>query len=97
MDIADFQALIATTYGARDRSRGPAAAVAWLAEEVGELARALRKGTGDEQAEAFADVLAWLVSLAALAGIDLDAAVTARYGAGCPKCTSNPCSCPSVT
>ena len=93
LDIRDFQDVIARTYGDRDATRGVPSAVAWMTEEVGELARALRKGTREQQAEEFADVLAWLVTLAELAGIDLDAVVSARYGAGCPKCAALPCCC----
>ena len=85
--------MIARTYGDRDATRGIPAAVAWLTEEVGELARSLRKGTPEQQAEEFADVLAWLVTLAELAGTDLDAVASARYGAGCPKCGALPCAC----
>ena len=85
--------MIAETYGERDAARGLPAAVAWLTEEVGELARALRKGASIEQAEEFADVLAWLASLAVLAGVDLESVATARYGAGCPKCGASPCAC----
>ena len=93
MDLAHFQANIVATYGERDRVRGREAAVAWLAEEVVELARAVRKGTREQQAEEFAVVLAWLASLAGLAGIDLDAVTHARYGNGCPKCGTRPCTC----
>ena len=53
------------------------ATVAWLAEEVGELAQAVRKGTRAEQEHEFADVLAWLASLANQMGIDLAAPPTA--------------------
>ena len=94
MDLRTFQETIAATYGERDAARGLASAMAWLAEETGELVRALRKGTSREQAEEFADVLAWLASLAAMAGIDLDEAATTRYGRGCPKCVAMPCRCP---
>ena len=80
------------TYGERDGARGIPAAVAWLAEEVGELARAVRKGTKAEQAEELADVLAWLASLANQLGLSMDGAV-ARYAGGCPKCASTPCRC----
>ena len=68
------------------------ATVAWLAEEVGELAQAVRKGTPDEQEHEFADVLAWLASLANQVGIDLADAVD-RYADGCPRCASIPCAC----
>lgn len=80
------------TYGQRDRARGVEATVAWLAEEMGELARAVRKGTPAEQAHELGDVLAWLASLANQLGIDLDKGV-ARYSDGCPKCGGNPCAC----
>jgi len=93
MHISEFQELIARTFGERDAARGVAASVAWLTEEVGELSRALRKGTNDERREEFADVMAWLVSLAHQVGVDLDAAVRDRYGDGCPKCGSIPCRC----
>ena len=79
-------------YGERDRARGVTATVAWLAEEMGELARAVRKGTAHEQAHELGDVLAWLASLANQLGIELDEAV-ARYVDGCPKCGGNPCAC----
>jgi len=81
------------TYGARDTARGMPATVAWLAEEVGELARAVRKGTRDEQLHELGDVLAWLASLANQLGCSLDDAA-ARYASGCPRCCNVPCTCP---
>ena len=92
MHLAELQDLMERTYGTRDRERGLPAAVAWLAEEVGELAQALRKGTVDEQRDEFADVLAWVATLANIAGIDLDGAL-ARFADGCPKCGHIPCRC----
>jgi NTP pyrophosphatase (non-canonical NTP hydrolase) len=83
---------MAATYGERDTARGVPATVAWLAEEVGELAKAARKGTRDEQLHELSDVLAWLASLANQLGLSLDEAV-ARYGDGCPKCGAIPCVC----
>jgi NTP pyrophosphatase (non-canonical NTP hydrolase) len=80
------------TYGGRDRERGVTATVAWLAEEMGELARAVRKGTRDDQSHELGDVLAWVASLANQLGIELDRAVS-RYADGCPKCGGNPCGC----
>ena len=59
-------------YGEADRERGIAHTVAWLCEELGELAQAVRKGTTEEQLHEFGDVLAWLASLANQAGISLD-------------------------
>ena len=92
MHLAELQDLMERTYGTRDRERGLPAAVAWLAEEVGELAQALRKGTVDEQRDEFADVLAWVATLANIADIDLDSAL-ARFAGGCPKCGGIPCRC----
>ena len=93
MDIAAFQDLMARTYGERDRHRGVAATVAWLTEELGELARAVRKGTADEQRHELGDVLAWLSSLAEQLGLSLDDAAQ-RYAHGCPRCRALPCTCP---
>jgi len=91
--LGELQALMAATYGERDGERGVPASVAWLCEEVGELAQALRKGTQAQQRGEFADVLAWVATLANQVGIDLDDAI-ALYALGCPKCSSKPCACP---
>jgi NTP pyrophosphatase (non-canonical NTP hydrolase) len=80
------------TYGERDAARGTAATLAWLTEELGELARAVRKGTTEEQLHELSDVLAWIASLANQLGLSLDDAV-ARYANGCPKCHATPCHC----
>ena len=93
MDLAAFQARIAATYAERDRARGVPATVAWLAEELGELAQAVRKGTVDEQRHELGDVLAWLASLAEQLDLSLDDAA-ARYADGCPRCGAVPCGCP---
>ena len=93
MQLAEFQDLMARTYGERDRARGVTATVAWLAEEVGELARAVRKGSPDEQRHELGDVLAWLASLAQQLGVQLED-VAARYADGCPRCSKLPCGCP---
>ena len=92
MDIAAFQATIEATYGTRDRARGTAAAFLWFVEEVGELAEALRRGDDAERLAEFSDVLAWLVTLASLHGIDM-ADAAARFADGCPKCGGRPCGC----
>ena len=93
MEIRELQRRIAATYGAQDRSRGTDATFGWFIEEVGELSRAIRREGHAERVEEFTDVLAWLVSLADLCGVDLDAEVARRYGDGCPKCGSTPCAC----
>jgi NTP pyrophosphatase (non-canonical NTP hydrolase) len=92
MELAVLQQLMARTYGDQDRQRGLAATVAWLAEEVGELAQAVRKGDREAQVHELGDVLAWLASLANQLGIDLDDAAR-RYEHGCPKCATMPCVC----
>ena len=93
MELAELQQRIADTYGARDAARGVPATVAWLTEELGELAQAVRKGTTAEQAHELGDVLAWLASLAVQLDISLDDAVQ-RYADGCPRCGASPCACP---
>jgi NTP pyrophosphatase (non-canonical NTP hydrolase) len=93
MELAAFQELMARTYGERDTARGVDSTVAWLTEELGELARAVRKGTREEQVHELGDVLAWLASLAEQLGLSLDEAA-ARYDAGCPRCGARPCTCP---
>jgi NTP pyrophosphatase (non-canonical NTP hydrolase) len=92
MELRQVQELMESTYGVRDRGRGVPAAVAWLTEEVGELARAIRKGTRDEQVHEVGDVLAWLASIANQLGVSLDEAF-ARYADGCPSCGRIPCVC----
>jgi NTP pyrophosphatase (non-canonical NTP hydrolase) len=82
------------TYLARDRARGPDATFRWLAEEVGELARAIRKGDRANLELEFGDVLAWTASLANLLDVDLEAVVQ-RHALGCPKCHATPCECPT--
>ena len=78
MRIAEFQELMESLYGLADRERGVPSTVAWLCEEMGELAQAVRKGSREEQLHELGDVLAWLASLANQLGLDLDEAA-ARY------------------
>ncbi len=78
MQLADFQQLMDELYGEADRERGMPSTVAWLCEEVGELAQAVRKGTADQQLHELGDVLAWLASLANQLGLSLDDAAQ-RY------------------
>jgi NTP pyrophosphatase (non-canonical NTP hydrolase) len=78
VELDEVQALMERLYGEADRERGVPATVAWLCEELGELAQAVRKGTVDQQLHEFGDVLAWLASLANQLGLSLDDAM-ARY------------------
>jgi NTP pyrophosphatase (non-canonical NTP hydrolase) len=92
MTLAELQQLIETMYSAKDRKRGAEATFLWLMEEVGELASALREGTREELEGEFADVMAWLVTLANVKGIDL-AGVMRKYTDGCPGCGRMVCGC----
>jgi NTP pyrophosphatase (non-canonical NTP hydrolase) len=84
MEISAFQSLMDELYGAADRERGVPATVAWLCEEVGELAQAVRKGTRDQQLHELGDVLAWVASLANQMGLSLEEAAQ-RYVVDPPK------------
>lgn len=94
--LGDFQQLIRRMYMKKDVARGIDGTFMWLMEEVGELAAALRNGTPEEQAAEFADVLAWLSTIANVAGVDLTEAITRKYGAGCPGCGQFVCTCPDA-
>ena len=72
MELGDLQRLMADIYGEQDRERGVPATVAWLTEELGELAQAVRKGSPEQQLHELGDVLAWLASLAEQLGLSLD-------------------------
>ena len=79
LTLAGFQGYIAQRYEKVDRARGAAKTFVWFIEEVGELATALH---GDDRAnleEEFADVLAWLCTLANISDVDLEAAVRRKY------------------
>ena len=78
VELAEVQSLMERLYGNEDRERGLPATVAWLCEEVGELAQAVRKGSPDEQLHELGDVLAWLSSLANQLDLSLDEAIE-RY------------------
>ena len=84
MDIAQFQQLIRDRYFETDSARGAAATFLWLTEEFGELAEALGKrergeDVQDQLEDEFADVLAWLATLANITDIDLTKAIERKY------------------
>lgn len=95
MTLQELQQLIDRMYSDKDRARGREATFLWLVEEIGELAAALREGSKEELSAEFADVLAWLVTLANVADVDLTAAMEAKYGTGCPGCGKLVCACDS--
>lgn len=95
ISLRDFQRLIRKMYYEKDAERGVSGTFMWLMEEMGELATALR--TGNDRAnleEEFADVVAWLTTIANVAGVDLSAALQKKYGRGCPGCGLFTCECP---
>lgn len=93
LSLAGLQTLIETMYSSKDEARGIEGTFMWLTEEIGELAAALREGTSEELAAEFADVLAWLATIANVAKVDLQQAVLDKYGDGCPGCNEMVCSC----
>ncbi|MFP6751426.1 MAG: MazG nucleotide pyrophosphohydrolase domain-containing protein [Pirellulaceae bacterium] len=93
LTFSEFQQLIRTMYLEKDIARGIDGTFMWLIEEVGELAAALREGSAEQQQEEFADVLAWLTTIANVAGVDLTDALRVKYGAGCPGCGQLACCC----
>jgi NTP pyrophosphatase (non-canonical NTP hydrolase) len=94
LSIGDLQRHIRQMYFEKDVARGVDGTFMWLMEEVGELAAALRGNDRENLAEEFADVIAWLATIANVAGVDLNAALVAKYGHGCPGCGRLECECP---
>ncbi len=91
-----IQELIRELYGKRDNERDFNSNVLWFVEETGELVRAIRKGDRDNLEEEFADVLAWLATLANIKGVNLEKAFYAKYPSACGKCMCSPCKCPLI-
>jgi NTP pyrophosphatase (non-canonical NTP hydrolase) len=96
MTIDEFQKRIEEIYFERDRVRGVSGTFLWFTEEVGELAAAIRAGSEDDLREEFADVFAWLVSLASITGVRMEDAIE-KYAGGCPYCRKTPCACRKET
>lgn len=94
MTVKDFQKKVEQIYFQRDAARGVDGTFVWFVEEVGELAKEIRRHPRDMERlrEEFADVFAWLTTLASLVGIELREAAEI-YENGCPKCQSTPCAC----
>ncbi len=95
MRIREFQKKIEAIYFQKDSERGLEGTAMWFFEEVGELVRALRRNDRDNLEEEFADVLAWLATMASIRGVDLERAAMAKYELGCPRCQQTPCACPA--
>ena len=92
MDIKDAQKLMEDIYRERDAERGTKATYMWLTEEMGEVARAILRGD-DNVSEEMADLIAWILSLANLLGVDCEEAFLEKYEKGCPRCDRIHCRC----
>jgi NTP pyrophosphatase (non-canonical NTP hydrolase) len=95
VELSKVQANIHATFGARDQARGVDGTFRWWVEEVGEVAKALRRRDPAELEHELGDALAWLISVANLTGVDLSRAMR-RYADGCPRCGRSPCACPAA-
>ncbi|MCW4045536.1 MAG: nucleotide pyrophosphohydrolase [Candidatus Bathyarchaeota archaeon] len=93
MHIREFQEMMKYLYFHRDAERGIKGTCEWLGDEVKELEEALREEDTEATEKEFADVIAWLTSLANIAGIDLEKAALKKYNGRCPKCQKAPCQC----
>ena len=94
MYVTEFQGMMRRIYFHRDSKRGTMRTYEWLVEEIGELREALKGEDKKALEDEFADVLAWLASLANVVNIDLEKAALAKYDDRCPKCQQSPCKCP---
>jgi len=94
MHIREFQNMMRRIYFHRDSERGTVGTFEWLVEEVKELGDALKESDQKALEDEFADVLAWLASLANVTKIDLESATSTKYAYRCPKCRETPCRCP---
>jgi NTP pyrophosphatase (non-canonical NTP hydrolase) len=94
MDIHEFQNMMRRLYFHKDSKRGINGTYSWLMDEVKELGEALDANDKEEVENEFADVIAWLASLANVANIDLEKTTLNKYDDKCPKCRSAPCKCP---
>ncbi len=93
MQIHEFQDMMRRIYFHRDSERGVDGTYNWLVDEVEELGDALKAQDMQAMRNEFADVIAWLASLANVVNIDLEASVLQKYANKCPKCDQTPCRC----
>jgi NTP pyrophosphatase (non-canonical NTP hydrolase) len=93
MHICEFQQMMRRLYFHRDSKRGTDGTYEWLVDEVKELGEALHVGDKVSLENEFADVIAWLASLANVVDIDLEKAALNKYDSKCPKCRHSPCQC----
>jgi NTP pyrophosphatase (non-canonical NTP hydrolase) len=93
MQISEFQKMMKQLYFKRDCERGVEGTFNWLVDEVEELHVELKGNDREATEKEFADVIAWLASLANIMGIDLEKAALNKYNHKCPKCNKAPCEC----
>jgi NTP pyrophosphatase (non-canonical NTP hydrolase) len=93
MQIHEFQQMMKRLYFKRDSERGIEGTFNWLVDEVNELGEELKRKDREATEKEFADVIAWLASLANIMGIDLEKAALNKYPNKCPKCHTSPCQC----
>jgi NTP pyrophosphatase (non-canonical NTP hydrolase) len=93
MEIREFQDMMKHLYYKRDCERGTEGTFKWLVDEVNELGDELKGNDREATEKEFADVIAWLASLANIMGIDLEKAALNKYPHKCPKCQNSPCVC----
>ena len=93
MHIYEFQNMMWQIYFHHDSKRGAKGTYLWLVEEVEELGEAIKGKDRKALENEFADVLAWLASLANVVDINLEEAATTKYNQKCPKCEQVPCEC----
>jgi len=93
LDLRDCQRLMWEIYGERDSRRGADRTILWMLSEAGEVADAYVKGSRSLGGE-MADLLAWMLSVCNVVGIDLEGEFLSKYSGGCPRCRGTPCTCP---
>ncbi len=93
MHIREFQEMMQRLYFHRDSERDIAGTYNWLVEEVKELGEALNVDDKEALEKEFADVIAWIASLANVTNTDLEKAALNKYDNRCPKCRHSPCEC----
>jgi NTP pyrophosphatase (non-canonical NTP hydrolase) len=93
MHVSEFQEMMRRLYFHRDSERGAKRTYDWLVDEVRELGDALQSSDKEALEREFADVIAWLASLANVVNVDLEKAALNKYPNKCPKCEHSPCQC----
>jgi NTP pyrophosphatase (non-canonical NTP hydrolase) len=93
MQIYEFQKMMEHLYIKSDKERGIEATFKWLNDELQELKEALKNENKTALEKEFADVLAWLASLANITDVNLEKVALEKYNHKCPKCQQAPCTC----